>query len=59
MTSRPRTDADEHPVDAQKLKKGKLSADEKLDIALQGSMLTSEPPQITEPKTASERPDKG
>ena len=39
-----RTDADEHPVDAQPLKKGKLSDEEKLDIALQGSMMTSEPP---------------
>ena len=49
-----RTDADEHPVDAQPLKKGKLSDEEKLDIALQGSMMTSEPPQLSEPKTASE-----
>lgn len=50
----PRTDADERIVDAQPLKPGELSEDEKLDIALQGSMMTSEPPQIAEPKTAED-----
>ena len=52
-----RTDADEHPVDDQELKEGALSDDEKLDIGLEGSMLTSEPPQIVEPKTAADVPD--
>lgn len=48
------TSEDEFPLDAQPLKKGELSEDEKLDIALQGSMMTSEPPQISEPKTAED-----
>ncbi len=47
--------ADELPLDDQPLKKGRLDADEKLDIALEGSMMTSEPPQISEPKTAADR----
>lgn len=54
MKDTPRTDADAHPVDAQVLKKGALSKEEKLDIALQGSMMTSEPPQISEPRTAED-----
>ena len=57
MPEQPRTDTDEHPVDDQKVRKGELSIDEKLDIALEGSMLTSEPPQITEPKTATDAED--
>jgi len=52
MGDRPRTDADEHPIDDQPIRKGELSDDDKLDIALEGSMMTSEPPQIAEPKTA-------
>lgn len=48
------TSADEFPIDAQEIKKGELSEDEKLDIALQGSMMTSEPPQISEPKTIAD-----
>ncbi len=52
-----RTDADEHPVDDQEVRTGELTEDEKLDIALEGSMLTSEPPQIVEPKTAADLPD--
>lgn len=52
-----RTDADEHPIDDQKVRPGKLDADEKLDIALEGSMMTSEPPQIAEPKTADDDED--
>ncbi len=52
-----RTDTDEHPVDDQPVKKGVLTDDEKLDIALEASMMTSEPPQITEPKTAADLPD--
>ena len=54
MSEQPRTDSDEHPVDDQTVRKGDLTADEKLDIALEGSMLTSEPPQIAEPKTAAD-----
>ncbi len=54
MDDKPRTDADEHPIDAQVIQKGKLDEDEKLDIALEGSMMTSEPPQIAEPKTAAD-----
>ena len=50
--------SDELPLDAQVVQEGELSEDEKLDIALQGSMMTSEPPQLTEPKTAAaERAD--
>jgi hypothetical protein len=49
-----RTDTDEHPVDEQIVRKGKLDDDEKLDIALEGSMMTSEPPQISEPRTAGD-----
>ena len=52
-----RTDTDEHPVDDQEVRTGVLTEDEKLDIALEGSMLTSEPPQIVEPKTAADLPD--
>lgn len=55
MADRKPTDADEHPVDAQPLRKGALDADEKLDIALQGSMMTSEPPQIAAPKRANDK----
>ena len=54
MDETPRTDADERIRDEQELKTGKLTEDEKLDIALQGSMMTSEPPQIAEPKTAED-----
>lgn len=54
MEGKPRTDADEHPVDDQELKKGELTPEEKLDIALEGSMMTSEPPQIAEPRTADD-----
>ena len=54
MADPKRTDADEHPIDEQALRKGKLNDDEKLDIALEGSMMTSEPPQIAEPKTAED-----
>ena len=54
MDETPRTDADERILDAQPLKEGKLSEDEKLDIALQGSMMTSEPPQLSEPKTVDD-----
>ncbi len=54
MNDTPRTDADAHPVDAQVLKEGRLSKEEKLDIALQGSMMTSEPPQISEPRTTDD-----
>lgn len=54
MDDRPRTDADEHPIDDQAIRKGELSDDQKLDIALEGSMMTSEPPQIAEPKTAAD-----
>jgi hypothetical protein len=46
------TSEDELPLDDQPIKKGELSEDEKLDIALEGSMMTSEPPQISEPKRA-------
>lgn len=53
MTDSARTDADAHPIDQQELKTGKLDDDAKLDIALQGSLMTSEPPQIAEPKTAA------
>jgi hypothetical protein len=56
MVDTKRSDADEHPVDDQPVKTGRLSDDEKLDIALEGSMMTSEPPQMAEPKTAAERP---
>ena len=49
-----RTDADEHPIDAQPLKKGELTDYQKLDIALEGSMMTSEPPQIAEPRTTAD-----
>ena len=49
-----RTDADERILDAQPIKEGTLTDDEKLDIALQGSMMTSEPPQISEPKTSDD-----
>jgi hypothetical protein len=38
------TDADGNPLDE----------DAKLDIALEGSMSTSEPPQMSEPKTGAE-----
>jgi hypothetical protein len=54
MTNTTRTDADEHAIDNQALKKGQLDEDTKLDIALQGSMMTSEPPQIAEPKRAAD-----
>lgn len=54
MDEKPRTDADERIQDAQPIKTGKLSEDEKLDIALEGSMMTSEPPQIAEPKTVDD-----
>lgn len=54
MADTPRTDTDEHPIDDQVVRKGELSDDEKLDIALEGSMITSEPPQITGPKTAAD-----
>tara|TARA_B100000378_G_scaffold277853_1_gene279220 strand:- start:2586 stop:2777 length:192 start_codon:yes stop_codon:yes gene_type:complete len=54
MTETTRTDADEHPIDNQPVKKGQLDEDTKLDIALEGSMMTSEPPQITEPKRATD-----
>ena len=54
MTDTTRTDADEHPIDDQPLKEGELDEDTKLDIALEGSMMTSEPPQITEPKRATD-----
>jgi len=50
----PRTDADERILDAQPLQKGELTEDEKLDIALAGSMMTSEPPQIAEPRTVND-----
>lgn len=53
MPNLKRTDVDEHPIDNQPLKRGRLDDDTKLDIALEGSLMTSEPPQITEPKTAS------
>lgn len=49
MTDTTRTDADDQP-----LKEGQLDEDTKLDIALQGSMITSEPPQISEPKRATD-----
>lgn len=52
-----RTDADERIIDDQPIKEGVLSEDEKLDIALQGSMMTSEPPQIAEPKTVEDDTD--
>lgn len=52
-----RTDADERIIDEQPIKEGVLSEDDKLDIALQGSMMTSEPPQISEPKTAEDDAD--
>lgn len=54
MADKPQTDADERIRDEQPIKDGKLDADEKLDIALQGSMMTSEPPQISEPKTTAD-----
>lgn len=54
MADPKRTDADEHPVDDQVIRKGHLDEEEKLDIALEGSMMTSEPPQLTEPKSAAE-----
>jgi hypothetical protein len=40
--------------DEQPIATGKLDEDEKLDIALQGSMMTSEPPQLAEPRTAED-----
>ena len=58
MADTTRTDADEHPIDDQVVRKGELSEDEKLDIALEGSMMTSEPPQIAEPKTAADPDEK-
>lgn len=58
MTDRPKTDADEHPIDNQPLKKGRLDDDAKLDIALEGSLMTSEPPQIAEPKSTSDDRDR-
>lgn len=56
MDGMPRKDTDEHPIDDQTLRTGRLDEDDKLDIALEGSMLTSEPPQITEPKSAEDDP---
>ena len=53
MTDQADDDRDALPLDAQPLRKGTLSPDEKLDIALEGSMMTSEPPQLAEPKTAA------
>lgn len=53
MTDTPHDDRESRPIDAQPVRTGELSADEKLDIALQGSMMTSEPPQLSEPKTAA------
>ncbi|WP_293979145.1 hypothetical protein [Sphingobium sp.] len=49
-----RTDGVEQVTDDQEVKKGQLTPDEKLDIALEGSMMTSEPPQITEPRRADD-----
>ena len=54
MTETTHTDAEEHPIDNQAIKNGQLDEDTKLDIALEGSMMTSEPPQITEPKRATD-----
>jgi hypothetical protein len=54
MEERPQPDEDARIHDEQPLRQGKLDADEKLDIALQGSMMTSEPPQISEPKTTDD-----
>ena len=54
MTETPRKDADERPIDHQVIESGKLDEDQKLDIALEGSMMTSEPPQIAEPKTVAD-----
>lgn len=48
------TDADSRIHDEQEIKSGDLDDDAKLDIALQGSMMTSEPPQMAEPKSAAE-----
>jgi hypothetical protein len=57
MADTRRTDTDEHSIDDQVVRTGKLDVDEKLDIALEGSMMTSEPPQIAEPKTAEDDED--
>jgi hypothetical protein len=55
IMAEPRTDADGRIHDEQEVETGHLSEDEKLDIALQGSMMTSEPPQMAEPKQAADR----
>lgn len=54
MTKIPGKDTDDLPADDQAIEVGKLDVDRKLDIALQGSMMTSEPPQITEPRTIAD-----
>ncbi len=57
MTRIPGKDSDDLPADDQAIEVGKLNVDRKLDIALQGSMMTSEPPQITEPRTVADDDD--
>ncbi len=57
MNTTRQTSTDELPIDDQVIRKGPLDEDEKLDIALEGSMMTSEPPQITEPKTTADDRD--
>ena len=44
-----KTDADGNPLDE----------DAKLDIALEGSMMTSEPPQMSEPRTVNDDEHEG
>lgn len=53
MTDKPKG-TDELPLDDQELRTGELDEDEKLDIAIEGSMMTSEPPQIAEPRTTAD-----
>jgi hypothetical protein len=59
MDEHPQPDADARIHDEQPLKQGQLSEDEKLDIALQGSMMTSEPPQMAEPRTVDDDQHEG
>ena len=54
MSDRPKNPAETDPLTETDEDGNPLNEDAKLDIALQGSMMTSEPPQMAEPKTAAE-----
>lgn len=54
MSNRPKNPAETDPLAETDADGNPLNEDAKLDIALQGSMMTSEPPQLAEPKTAAE-----